>query len=66
MILTFLYDGLTNLGTAFSIGAGHDPWPILVGGWAFGAWHVASNTAFFATLAPPLSAALRRRRAGTL
>lgn len=66
LVLTLVYDGLTNLGTAFSIGAGHDPWPILVGGWLFGAWHAASNVAFFAALAPPLSAALRRRRAGTL
>ncbi|MFN8177221.1 MAG: ECF transporter S component [bacterium] len=66
LVLTFLYDGLTNLGTAISIGAARHPWPILVAGWAFGAWHVASNVVFFAGLAPPLLAALRRRRAAAL
>jgi hypothetical protein len=65
-LLTLFYDGLTNLGTALSIGAGRDPWPVILGGWAFGAWHMASNTVFFAALAPPLSAALRRRQAATL
>jgi hypothetical protein len=61
-VLTLAYDGLTNLGTAVSIGAIRDPWPVLVAGWAFGAWHVASNAALFAGLGPPLVAALARRR----
>src|SRR5262249_44595989 len=32
LVLTLFYDGLTNLGTALSVGAGRDPWPILVAG----------------------------------
>ena len=62
LVLTLIYDGLTNYGTAVSIGAARHPWPVLVGGWAFGVWHVVWNVAFFATLGPPLLAGLRRRR----
>ena len=62
LLLTLAYDGLTNYGTAVSIGAAADPWPVLVGGWAFGVWHVVWSTAFFATLGPPLLAGLKRRR----
>jgi len=66
LVLTFVYDVLTNLGTAWSIGAASDPWPILWGGLAFSAWHIAWNTVVFAACAPPLLAALRRRRARAL
>lgn len=65
LVLTLAYDGLTNLGTAFSIGAGRDPWPVLVSGWVFGAWHAAWNVAFFAVLGPPLLAAIRRWKAAS-
>ncbi len=62
LILTLAYDGLTNYGTAVSIGAAADPWPVLWGGWAFGVWHTVWNVGFFAGLGPPLLAALARRR----
>lgn len=62
LILTLAYDGLTNYGTAVAIGAAADPWPVLAGGWAFGVWHTVWNVGFFATLGPPLLAALARRR----
>jgi hypothetical protein len=60
--LTLLYDLLTNLGTAVAIGAVRDPWPVVAGGVAFGVWHIAWNAALFAVCAPPLLAALQRRR----
>lgn len=60
-VLTWLYDGLTNFGTAVSIGAARDPWPVLAGGWAFGLWHMVWNTGFFAALGPPLVGRLARR-----
>jgi hypothetical protein len=59
--LALLYDALTNLGTAWSIGMLRDPWPVVAGGIAFGAWHVAWNAVVFAVAAPALIAALRRR-----
>jgi hypothetical protein len=64
--LTFVYDALTNLGTAWSLGAYRDPWPILWGGIVFAIWHMVGNAVFFAVCAPPLFAALRRRRARSL
>jgi hypothetical protein len=59
--LTLLYDVLTNLGTAWSLGAYRDPRPILWGGLAFAVWHMVGNAVIFAACAPPLFAALRRR-----
>lgn len=64
--LTLLYDALTNLGTAWSMGAYRDPWPIVGAGIAFTAWHVAWNAVLFAACGPPLLVTLRRRRARTL
>ena len=60
-LLTLLYDVLTNLGTAWSIGMLRDPWPVVAGGLAFGAWHLVWNAALFAAAAPALTSALRRR-----
>ncbi len=59
--LTLAYDVLTNLGTAWAMGSLANPWPIVAGGVAFGAWHLAVNAVLFAVCAPPLLAALRRR-----
>jgi len=61
--LTLLYDVLTNLGTAVSMGAWRDPWPFLVGGISFGVWHIVWNGAFFGVGLPPLLGVLARRRA---
>lgn len=61
--LTFGYDLLTNLGTAWSMGAWRDPWPFVVAGLSFGVWHVAWNAAFFGVGLPPLLGVLERRRA---
>jgi len=60
-VLTLVYDVLTNLGTAWSMGAYRGPFPVVAAGLAFGAWHVVWNVVFFAACAPPLLAALRRR-----
>jgi hypothetical protein len=62
-VLTLAYDALTNLGTAWAMGALSEPWPVLVGGLAFGAWHVAANVVLFAVAAPALLAAWRRHEA---
>lgn len=62
--LTFVYDVLTNLGTAWVMGALADPWPVLAAGLAFGVGHLAWNTALFAIAGGPLSAvAVRSGRA---
>ena len=65
-VLTVIYDVLTNLGTAWSMGAYGDPWPVVAGGLLFAVWHVVWNTVIFAVGAPPLLAVLRRRRAQAL
>lgn len=62
LVLTLFYDALTNLGTAWSIGAYLDPWPILVGGITFAVWHIVWNGAFFGVGLPPMLAVLTRRR----
>lgn len=62
LVLTVVFDTLTNWGTAVAVGAGRDPWPFLVAGWAFGLWHVVWNVAFFAILGPPIVRMLRRWR----
>jgi hypothetical protein len=64
--LTLLYDVLTNLGTAWSMGVYRNPLPILLGGLGFGAWHMVWNTVLFAACSPTLLAALRRREARAL
>ncbi len=64
--LALLYDILTNLGTAWAMGAMRDPWPVVAGGIAFGVGHLAWNALVFAIVLPPLLAALRRREAATL
>ena len=66
LALTLVYDVLTNLGTAWSMGAYRDPWPVVGAGLAFAVWHLVWNAVFFAVCAPPLLAALRRRRAQSL
>ena len=66
LLVTLFYDVITNLGTAWVMGAMHDPWPVLVAGITFGIWHLVWNVAFFAFGLPPLLAALRRRRARAL
>ncbi|MHC4925621.1 MAG: hypothetical protein ACYTG4_16345 [Planctomycetota bacterium] len=58
------YDLLTNLGTAFS--AGLAVVPTLIGGIAFGVWHIVWNSVVFAVAGPPLLAALRRRQSRVL
>jgi uncharacterized membrane protein len=54
LVLTLVYDGLTNYGTAVSIGAARAPWPVVAAGLVFGAVHLVTNTILFATLGPPL------------
>jgi hypothetical protein len=63
-LLTLGYDVLTNLGTAWSTGM--EVVPALVGGLAFGVWHMVWNAGLFAVAGPPLLIALRRRRARTI
>ncbi len=63
LLLTFVYDVLTNLGTAWIMGALRDPWPVLAAGLAFGAWHMVWNTAAFALAGPPLVGVVLRHRA---
>lgn len=65
LALTLVYDGLTNYGTAISIGAARAPWPVIVAGLAFGVFHIASNTLLFAGLGPPLLSVADRVRDGT-
>ncbi len=60
LALTFVYDVLTNLGTAWVMGALRDPWPVLAGGLAFGAGHLAWNAGLFAIAGPPLLRAVER------
>jgi hypothetical protein len=62
ILLTLAYDVLTNYGTAVSIGAAMDPWPVIAGGIAFSALHIVWNGVFFAVGLPALLAVLRRRR----
>lgn len=57
---TLFYDVLTNLGTAVSMGAWNDPWPIIVGGIAFGVGHLIWNTALFTLAAPALQRVVQR------
>ena len=64
--LTLLYDVLTNLGTAWSLGAYRNPFPVLWGGLVFGAWHMVWNAALFAVGCPALLGVLRRREARAL
>ena len=64
--VTLLYDVLTNLGTAWSMGVYRNPLPILKAGLLFGIWHVAWNTVLFATCLAPLLAILHRRGKGAL
>jgi len=61
--LTLLYDLLTNLGTAWAMGAWRDPWPFVAGGISFGIWHVVWNGVFFGVGLPPLLGVVERRRA---
>ncbi len=61
--LTFVYDVLTNLGTAWVMGALADPWPVLAAGLAFGAGHIAWNGVAFAVAGPPLVGVVLRHRA---
>jgi hypothetical protein len=63
-LLTFGYDVLTNLGTAWSTGL--DVVPVMIGGITFGVWHMLSNAVLFALAGPPLLATLRRRRARSI
>jgi hypothetical protein len=60
--LTFIYDVLTNLGTAWVMGALRDPWPVLAAGLAFGVGHIAWNGALFAIAGPPLVGVVMRHR----
>ena len=62
-LLTFLYDVLTNLGTAWVMGALSDPWPVLAGGLLFGVGHMVWNTIAFALAGPPLVQWIARQRA---
>jgi hypothetical protein len=64
--VTLVYDVITNLGTAWSMGVYLDPGPIVWGGLAFALWHMVWNAAFFAICAPPLLAAVRRRKVRSL
>jgi hypothetical protein len=64
--VTLLYDVLTNLGTAWSMGAYRNPLPVLKAGLLFGIWHVVWNTILFAICLAPLLAILRRRRKASL
>jgi hypothetical protein len=64
--LTVFYDVLTNLATAVVIGATADPWPVVAAGLAFTVWHFVFNAIFFAVLAPPFLAWMRRRHARRL
>lgn len=61
-VLTVIYDVLTNLGVAWTLGMLREPLYVIGAGLAFGLWHLAWNTALFAVGAPPLLLALRRRR----
>jgi hypothetical protein len=64
LALTFVYDVLTNLGTAWVMGALRDPWPVLISGLAFGVGHMVWNMAAFAVAAPPLVGVVVRHREG--
>jgi hypothetical protein len=61
-VLTVIYDLLTNLGVAWTMGTLREPLPVVGAGLAFGAWHLLWNTVLFAVGAPTLLLALRRRR----
>ncbi len=62
-VLTLAYDVVTNLGTALTMGAALDPWPIVWGGVVFSVLHIVWNTIFFAIGLPALLAVRRRREA---
>jgi uncharacterized membrane protein len=66
LALTLVYDLLTNVGTVAVMGAWSDPAPVILGGIAWGVWHLVSNVALFAVVAPPLLRAIRRRQRGAL
>ncbi|MDP6529351.1 MAG: hypothetical protein QF819_09210 [Gemmatimonadota bacterium] len=60
-LLTLIYDVLTNLGVAASMGTLSRPGAVLAGGLLFSVGHLVSNTVIFAVAGPSVFSALHAR-----